>query len=159
MGLRHSVDHVVNGRAVTQLSLFRYRAQAGRAKHRLPGPGEPVGAGLHFKPPAASAPNERASLSFEALEPGTGFSSPATTARRHLLLTEGCFIYAGNVTEEPPSVTMLAGSPGSLLHLSWGRCPPLHLRNQPLPASDWSSRSSRPLSAFAESKSLRPCSG
>ena len=39
MGLRHSADHVVNGHAVTQPSLLRYRAQAGRAEHRLPAPG------------------------------------------------------------------------------------------------------------------------
>lgn len=33
-----------------------------------------MGTGFHLKPPAAWAPNKRASLSFEALKPDTDFS-------------------------------------------------------------------------------------
>ena len=38
------------------------------------------------------APNKRVSLSFEALKPGMDFCT-CENPRRHLLPTEGCFVY------------------------------------------------------------------
>ena len=73
-----------------------------------------MGTGFNLKSPAALVPNKRVSLSFEASKPGTDFSSLS------MKVLDGIFSQHQAVSltlkiccsMHPPSLTILAGSPG-----------------------------------------------
>ena len=79
VGLKYSVNHVINRRTVTQALLF-HLLTTGRVEraYNLGALGFlewSMSTGFNLKSPAVLAPNERVSLFFEALKPGTDFFS------------------------------------------------------------------------------------